>query len=588
MIPSFAFARYFSWDALTLCGRLLASVAVLVACLVTIGCQRRTRDRSETISGALDEQKTKTDNLRKAMRYLRQMTPVNSKNITREVQLELNTWIKTIDPSRAEYKTSSLLQELPAEELSRVGSSNPLELKFDLWDVDYLFECQITRKLSSWIVDAPIRDNLLAPIVATKQKSLSPEQSLQLESAYKLFDWTIRNIALDDESSSSVESTTADPRFPISDSGVGYGYLPWESLLFSRGDFVERGRVFTALARQQNIDTCWISYGATGGQPGKLFAIGVLIGNEVLLFEPKLGMPILEPDTGEFANLKQAQENPRILRRLDLAGQFDYALDANDLNSLQFLLDAPPTAASARMKLLEQSFVGDERMTVFVDVDALRLRVSKLQPASSTIHLWHTPLLAQVQAESVRARLRETTPFVQQYMMQHGVWIMPTPASQGRLKHLAGKFENTLDERGALAIYMESRIDDESIRKLLYDPDVQKELQVIRDPNESLEQFQMRLGQAQFVFGRAKLDASFVMGQLHFDRGNYEAAEKWLRNRVIDDQRARELHAASWYTLGRAYQEQGDLEKAEEAFTYQPSPQEAGNRLRLRYLRREQ
>jgi hypothetical protein len=185
---------------------------------------------------------------------------------------------------------------------------------------------------------------------------------------------------------------------------------------------------------------------------------------------------------------------------------------------LQFLLDATPVGASARMKLLDQALLGEERMTVFVNLDASRQRLMAIAPVDTTIHLWHTPLLAQLQAASIRARLRETTPFTQQYMTQHGVWMMPTPASQGRLKHLAGKFENTLDERGALATYMESRIDDESIRKLAYDPEVQKELQVFRDPNEPLEQFQMRVAQAQFIFGRAKLDASFVMAQLHFDR----------------------------------------------------------------------
>jgi hypothetical protein len=306
--------------------RRYACWAMMLLFLFAGGCQRRERDRTEAYSRQLDDQKTKTDNLRKGMRYLRQMTPTNAKNIAREVQLELNTWIKTIDPSRAEYMTSELLRELPAEELKAVGSANPLELKFDYWDIDYLYECQMARDLSSWVVDLPIRDSLLAPIVAAKQKSLSPDGALQLEEAYKLFDWTIRNIALESEGSSDVASTTDDPRLPLSDNAVGYGYLPWESLLYSRGDFVERGRVFTALARQRNIETFWISVGAAAGEPGKLFAIGVLIENEVLLFEPKLGMPILEPDAVEFATLKQALENPRVLRRLDLAGQFDYAL----------------------------------------------------------------------------------------------------------------------------------------------------------------------------------------------------------------------------------------------------------------------
>lgn len=560
--------------------------AMLLLFLFVGGCQRRDRDRSEAYSRQLDDQKTKTDNLRKGMRYLGQMTPANAKNVSREVQLELNTWIKTIDPSRAEYMTSELLRELPAEELKVIGSSNPLELQFDNWDIDYLYECQMSRDLASWIVDAPIRDSLVAPIVAAKQKSLSPENALQLEEAYKLFDWTIRNIALENEGSSDVASTTPDPRLPLADSGVGYGYLPWEAMLYSRGDFVERGRVFTALARQRNIETFWISVGASAGEPGSLFAIGVLIDDEVLLFEPKLGMPILEPDAVEFATLKQAQENPRVLRRLDLAGQFDYALESSSLKSLQFLLDATPAGASARMKLLDQALLGAERMKVFVNLDATRQRLMAIAPADTTLHLWQTPLLAQLQAASIRARLKETTPFTQQYVTQHGVWMLPTPASQGRLKHLAGKFENTLDVRGALAIYMDSRIDDESLRKLAYDPAVQRELQVSKDPNESMEQFQMRVSQAQFIFGRAKLDASFVMAQLHFDRGNYDAAEKWFKNRVIDDPRAAELHAASWYTLARAYQEQGKLDEAEKALTHQPSQQEAGNRLRLRYLRR--
>lgn len=238
--------------------------------------------------------------------------------------------------------------------------------------------------------------------------------------------------------------------------------------------------------------------------------------------------------------------------------------------------------------MLEQSLVGEERMKIFFDLEAVRQRLAAAAPQDASIHLWQTPLLSQLYAASVRERLRDTTPFTMEYMTRHGVWLMPTPASEGRLKHLEGKFENTLDQRGALATYMDTRIDDESIRKLAFDPQVQKELHVGRHANESMEQFQMRLAQAQFIFGRAKLDASFVIAQLHFDRGNYEAAEKWFRERVIKDERASNWHAASWYTLARSYQEQGELDLAEEALTHQPSPQEPGNRLRLRYLRRQE
>lgn len=114
---------------------------------------------------------------------------------------------------------------------------------------------------------------------------------------------------------------------------MGYGYLPWETLLFSAGDFIERsGPVFNALAAQQGIETVWLAVDgaqqdADKNAPGKVWTIGVLIGDDCLLFEPKLGMPILEPDLMELATLAQTLDNDRMpARRLDLAGQFDYAL----------------------------------------------------------------------------------------------------------------------------------------------------------------------------------------------------------------------------------------------------------------------
>ncbi len=559
----------------------------LVCSLGLSGCQRKSRDRSEAVLQRLSEEKTKTDDLRKAIRYLSQMTPSNAKNVNREVLLELNTWIKNLNTSGFKYDTPLLLSGFPADQLAAVGCSNPAALQFDYWDVDYLYERRTMSKLASWIVEFPVRDTLLAPILAAKQEQLEPTERVQLEEAYKLFDWTIRNVVLEAEESSSVERRVADPRLPLIDDGVGYGYLPWEVLLFSRGDFIERGRVFNALAQQRGIDTCWISLGAEAGSAGDLFAIGVLIGQEMLLFDPKLGMPILDPDTTEFATLATAQSNERVLRRLDLPGQFDYASDIDSLKSIQLLIDAAPVATSARMKLLEGSLIGDERMQVYLDVDGLSQRLMAAAPKSS-VAVWQTPLLAQLQALYVREQLENTTPFTIQYYSRHGVWLMRTPAAEGRLKHLVGDFENTLDTQGALATYMESRIDDESIKRLQYDPEVQRELGVGRGPGEDKDAFEMRMAQTQIIFGKAKTDAAFLLAQLHFDRGNFEAAQNWLEKRVIDDARSVEWHAAAWYLAARTYQELGDLEQAAEALTHQPSPQEPGNRLRLRYLSRQE
>ncbi len=567
-------------------GLRVSAIMTVVVVVLCCGCfTKRGRDRSQSYAQALEEQKNKTDNLRNAMRYLKQMTPLNRKQAAKEVQLELNTWLTNADRTRAQYSSSQLLGSLPEDLLGVVGCKNPVELSFHYWDVDYLYERRLANQLAKWITNFPVRDNLMEPILDKYASRLAEPQRIKLYEAYKLFDWTVRNIAME-VGGASVEQTTLDPRGPIDDAGFGYGYLPWENMLFSTGDFIERGRVFGALADQRGIDTVWISVGAAAGEPGKLWAIGVIIADEILLFEPKLGLPILDSDKMELATLRQARENDRVLRRLDLAGQFDYALTASDLKQIQFLIDATPASASARMKMLEQSLLSDERMTLYEDVDALRDRLKAIEP-DVPCSLWLVPLLAQVQAASVRERLENPSPYSMQYMAQNGVWLLENSVALGRRKHLVGEFESTLDTQGALALYMEGRVDDEAIAKLAYDPEVQHGLGITRYGGEEKEQFAARIAQAQYILGMSKFDAHYLLAQLHFDRGNYKASEDFWLKRVLEDGRAQKWWSTGHYTLGRIYQERGEIEQAAKELAFAGSPQEAGNRLRLRYLRRE-
>lgn len=554
------------------------------------GCfSKPNRDRSEAYAQAIEEKKTQTDNLRNAIRYLKQMTPANRKQAAKEVQLELNTWMLTVDRSRAEYTPSNLLREfsedVSPQDLSLVGCTNALQLEFSHWDTDYLYGCRTAKLVSDWVCAFPVRDNFIEPILAKYATQLSPDDRLQLFNAYKLFDWTIRNVALT-TAGASVEERTTDPRGPVQDSGLGYAHLPWESLLFSAGDFIERGRVFSALADQQGIDTVWISVGAHDQQPGSLWAIGVVIADEVLLFEPKLGMPILDPDKVEMATLSQALENDRVLRRLDLAGQFDYSYGKADIQEFELLIDAPPTAASARMKMLEQALLGDERMILYKDLDSLAQRLGQILP-EHRVRLWHVPLLAQVQAASVRERLDTPSPFSMAYFTQNGVWLMDNPTALGRRKHLAGEFENTLDANGALRTYMDASVADDLIAKLPYDPEVQHQLGVNRIPGEPKEQFEARIAQAQYLFSLSKFDSQYLLAQLHFDRGNYKSSEFFWKEKVLADERVQKWWATGHYVLGRIYQETNRLDEAASEFQFEGSPQEAGNRLRLRYLKRD-
>jgi tetratricopeptide (TPR) repeat protein len=176
------------------------------------------------------------------------------------------------------------------------------------------------------------------------------------------------------------------------------------------------------------------------------------------------------------------------------------------------------------------------------------------------------------------------------------IWILEGSIANGRQLHLAGKFEDPLGDQDAFKVYTYTRVDDASLRKMAYNPEVQQALGLIRDTNESAEQFEARVMQAIAIFSRAKFDAAFLLGQLLFDRGDYKSASYWLRERLVNDQRAQRWHSPGWYTLARAYIEQEKYAEAEEALTkptiesgqqpYVVNPQDAGNRIRLRYLRK--
>jgi tetratricopeptide (TPR) repeat protein len=299
-----------------------------------------------------------------------------------------------------------------------------------------------------------------------------------------------------------------------------------------------------------------------------------------------MAMPIFDPDSGDFASLRDALANDRVLRRLKLPGQFEYALNQSDIQGIELLIDVPPAAASARMKILQNSLLSDERMVLYQDLEETKTKLLRAAP-DATVRLWQVPLMAQVQAQSVRNRLQSITPFTLSYLAMHGVWMMENPASEGRLHHLNGQFESTLDEKGALRLYMDTRVAEELISDLAMDPTVQDKLGLKRSPGEPMETYQMRIEQMQFILRKSKIDTSFLLAQLHFDRGNLNEAKNFFERGL----RSEPSMIGAWlpvahYGLARIGELDRDLEKAAEELTFQPNPQEAGNRMRLRYLRR--
>ncbi len=377
-------------------------------------------------------------------------------------------------------------------------------------------------------------------------RGTSPDE---LDRAARLFDWTVRNIQLQPTVLGPDGRPVVRPR-----------QFPWETLLVGHGTPLDRAWVFILLARQQQIDAALVSLtppGETDKGRAVPWAVGVLVGGEIYVFDPALGIPIPGPDGVKLAaggpldirpaTLKQLAGDPALLRRLDLDGDRRYAVSAGDLARAVAEVEASPSELSMRMKMLEDRMAGPKRMTLAVDASAQADRFLKAG-AVGDARLWTRPF-SVLEQRVERVHLEE-------FDLQMPVW-------RGRIAHLRGNFTG---ERGATHFYQMARPPDAEIDALVADGKLPPALRP-------------------FVT-RAKSDASFWLGLLSYDLGHLPAAIDYFQKWTLDATPGGPWTYAARFNLGRAYEAAGQYEQAIAQYEKdRESPGYHGMALRATWLR---
>jgi hypothetical protein len=120
---------------------------------------------------------------------------------------------------------------------------------------------------------------------------------------------------------------------------------------------------------------------------------------------------------------------------------------------------------------------------------------------------------------------------------------------QGRLLHFKGRYETDTDgeTRGAQAHYFECRATDEDIAKVIQTP--------IPDSltDEEKAAATSSLAEAQRVLLVTKENATYWLGLMAFDRGNYAVASDWFQ-RYLGGKSTRNWATGAHDNLGRAYE----------------------------------
>lgn len=459
-------------------------------------------------------------------------------------------------------------------------------------DTKYLEESILMQKIGAWVVQQKLPDDV-EKWLKENEKTLSRETAQDLRDAYLLFDWTVRNIQLDplldtakDIAGASGQGAGGLPAPLRGLAGPGYVGAPWYVAMTGHGDAWQRARVFTQLARQRNIDVVVLALNDPG-DAGKLtpWASGVLLGEQIYLFDTAIGLPIPGPNAQGIATLAQVREDDALLRTLDVDKEHPYGVTAEQVKNITMLIDGSLEALSHRMAVLERGLAGDRTLRLTVQPSELAARLRK-SPGVSNVALWAVP----IEATLFEAALRESPNFdpnLRQMIFEERLMLdQRSLIAEARYKHLRGQFSNTPGEKGAKTLYLEARVPDAEIESLDTDTSLQNRLGLSGELANRKEANARAafLKQMKDRIRRGKNDCSYWLALAHYETGNFETAVNWFDDRTLKTGGQNWWTPGAHYNLGRTYEQITAPQLAQEQYLAVEGPGTLGALIRAKRL----
>ncbi len=507
-----------------------------------------------------------------ALDNLHRLEQFDAETMLPDITARLNEWIELVevppqqplepvlDEMLASYSGLQQVQQLRATQLTR---EDVRFLREAIWMRDAAASAATDPALAARLPDLSIAD-----------RQLAAERS-QVARAWRLFDWTVRNIALDEAAGDDAPDTAA--------------MLPWQIMLRGRGTAQQRGWVFALLARQQGLDVVLLTGDAAGSKsPSGPCLMGVVVGSsnsdsapKLFVFDAWLGLPIPGVNDEPVATLHALRADDALFRSLDIDDEHLYPLSASAMQSVTAHIEASPGYLARRLRVVEGHLAGEQKMVLHANVAQLAERLDAVEGIDE-VRLWEMPLRTyERQADdAVTSDIATGLPGAgaDELPEAYRPWLLAL--SRARALHLRGRFSGP---GSALERYQRARPSDKQIEAAVAGEAPPRDV-VARDTNAApTPPRALTEGEAARI-RRAKQDASYWLGLLAFERGDYDTAVDYFAQRTLAATPDGPWTAAAQYNLGRALEASGDPTSAIEHYEFADSPQRHGNLLRARSL----
>ncbi len=586
-----------------------------IAILALTGCGRTDQTLSTIDTSVLS---AKTNDLSRTMDFIFADRQFDQKSFEEKVSLGLNRWANySADEAKfAKVDRSDAVKSWIGQHQDLAIFSRNEELVFLNTDAYFLQEAFWISEISRRVIEKPATNffeltrlaadnfsfgagtNGLSAIITKLHPELDEKQTSSLVSALKLSDWVVRNIYLLEEISPTEDDIETQRLNDLSDPwsagvrGTGYQRHPWQTLIYGRGDYVDRAKLLLMLLREAEIDAVMLCVGEQANPVP--WAVGVAINDDYFLFDTKLGLPVPGKTPGSIATLKSVRTSPELLSALDLTleesleDDTKYWANSAQIKSLVAKTYVVPESLSKRMAALEPNQVGDNRLNLAAYPQQELARLPKIQGVEN--QLWDIALKTHRFRKAVSEAIPRATSeddladrlkwYYSEEMYVNQFHIYRT----NRVRFFKGMFESREEQRKRNAVescHVLLYTDDE-IDGLATNEEAMNMIGLLKDKNPA--GFESRLKSVQAQMRLVRRDVGLFLSQCLFDNGNPGTCANWLDGIVRKDDVQR-WRSGIQYLLGRSFEARKEYDLAIEQYSQEGSNQLHGNLIRARLLK---